>query len=190
MKTHNKETCKNGKVRSQIQTFTSQINMSRPYCWRNFQIFGKFPETKLVFYIAQERSNRGGQLDEQCTIELNIINDIHVMILVAKFFIQFTQTKYIHIQFDKWEYCKCSGLVFIWSILFKSSVYWCIASKSKVPRSFFKEWTKRFCGWMYLFSNSTFSGGITMIKKSYWILAALPFKMSAPSLPWSVASTP
>ena len=37
-------------------------------------------------------------------------------------------------------------------------------------RNFFMEWTKRFCGWIYLFSISSYSGGITMTKKptGYW----------------------
>ena len=74
-----------------------------------------------------------------------------------------------------------------------STVYWCIASKLKVPLIFFMEWIKRFCGWIYHFSIS-----LTLVvlqrQKAYRILAVLPFKMSATSLscglPWSLASTP
>ena len=35
-----------------------------------------------------------------------------------------------------------------------STVYWCIASKLKVPLFFVMEWIKRFCGWVYNFSIS------------------------------------
>ena len=35
-----------------------------------------------------------------------------------------------------------------------STVYWCIASKLKVPLIFFMEWTKHFSGWIYHFSIS------------------------------------
>ena len=35
-----------------------------------------------------------------------------------------------------------------------STVYWCIASKLKVPLIIFMEWIKRFCGWICNFSIS------------------------------------
>ena len=62
--------------------------------------------------------------------------------------------------------------------------------KIKSPAKFFMEWTKRFCGCIYLFSSSSYSGGITMTKKptGYW--RHYHSRCRPPSLPWSLASTP
>ena len=62
-----------------------------------------------------------------------------------------------------------------------SAVYWCIASKLKVPL-FLTEWPKRFCGWISLF-NQLLLWWYYNDKKAYRILAALPFKMSPPLSP-------
>ena len=45
------------------------------------------------------------------------------------------------------------GIYFHWSDN-TSTVYWCIASKLKVPLFFFMEWIKRFYEWIYHFSIS------------------------------------
>ena len=55
-----------------------------------------------------------------------------------------------------------------------STVYWCIASKSKVPLFFFMEWIKRFCGWILSFFQSVLLWRYYNDKKAYWILAVLP----------------
>ena len=75
-----------------------------------------------------------------------------------------------------------------------STVYWCIASKLKVPLFFFfMEWIKRFVGGFVIF-QSVLLWRYCNDKKAYRILAVLPFKMSATSLscgqPWGLASIP
>ena len=70
-----------------------------------------------------------------------------------------------------------------------STVYWCIASKLKVPLNLYGM-NKTFL-WVDLpLFNQLLLWRYYNDQKAYRILAALPFKISAPSLPCSLVPTP